>query len=93
MGTTEGFVKSCFQAAFKLGLAALLCAFAFAPAVSAQTSTTGKVIGTVSDPTGAIVPKAEVQLINVGTNAGADHADGRLRRIQFSHRSRLERTR
>src|SRR5579883_2192409 len=34
----------------------------------AQTSTTGKVVGTVSDATGAVVPKAEVELLNTATN-------------------------
>ncbi|MBV8817160.1 MAG: carboxypeptidase regulatory-like domain-containing protein [Acidobacteriaceae bacterium] len=41
------------------------CAFQAA----AQTATTGSLSGIVTDPTGAVVPKAEVQLINVDTNA------------------------
>src|SRR5262249_44585822 len=50
---------------------AALCAalFAVATNAAAQSSTTGTVVGTVSDPTGALVPKAEVQLTNVETNA------------------------
>ena len=53
----------------------LLCAFVlltglFAPfRLSAQTATSGTVVGTVTDPTGAAVPNASVQLTNVGTNA------------------------
>jgi hypothetical protein len=44
----------------------LLCATL---TLMAQTSTTGKVVGTVTDQTGAVVPKAEVQLLNSATNA------------------------
>jgi Carboxypeptidase regulatory-like domain len=50
----------------------LLCAaFLLTPAAFAQSSTTGKVVGTVTDATGAVVPKAEVQLGNIDTNAVA----------------------
>jgi len=40
-----------------------------APNGAAQSSTTGTVVGTIMDPTGAVVPRAEVQLMNVDTNA------------------------
>ena len=43
----------------------------FTPAIFAQSSTAGKVVGTVTDPSGAVVPKAEVRLLNTGTNAVA----------------------
>ena len=50
----------------------LMCAVLLSIAVaSAQSSTTGKVVGTVTDASGAIVPKAEVQLVNTDTNAAA----------------------
>jgi hypothetical protein len=52
--------------------AATLCVLATllaAPPAFAQSSTTGNVLGTITDPTGAVVPKAEVQLSNTGTNA------------------------
>src|SRR5579862_8149273 len=32
-------------------------------------STLGTVLGTITDPTGAVIPKANVQLLNTGTNA------------------------
>jgi Carboxypeptidase regulatory-like domain len=35
----------------------------------AQTATSGTVVGTALDPSGAAVPNASVQLLNVGTNA------------------------
>ena len=69
MRKNKAFVKTCFHAALASLVAVALAIFAFAPSASAQTSTSGKVIGTVTDPTGALVPKAEVQLLNVGTNA------------------------
>jgi hypothetical protein len=39
--------------------------------ILAQSSTTGKVLGIVSDSSGGVVPKAEVQLLNVETNVQA----------------------
>ncbi len=61
-------IKGAFQAALALVLVALLGAIVV-PAAMAQTLNTGKVIGTVTDQTGAVIPMAEVQLVNVGTNA------------------------
>lgn len=50
---------------FRLVLAALLaCA---AQSALAQTATTGAMVGTVSDPTGAVVPEAKVLVENVTT--------------------------
>jgi len=55
-------------------LAALALTFAFAAVLvvssplCAQTSTSGTVVGTVTDPSGAVVPSAQVQLKNNGTN-------------------------
>src|SRR5437763_8152501 len=37
--------------------------------VTASTSTTGKIVGTVTDPSGAVVPKAQITLQNLATNA------------------------
>jgi len=49
-----------------------MCAVSLSMAVaSAQSATTGKVIGTVTDSSGALVPKAEVQLVSTETNAAA----------------------
>jgi len=49
----------------KLAIASLLCV----SAALAQSSTTGKVVGVVTDQGDAVVPLAEVQLLNNGTNA------------------------
>ena len=49
-------------------LGALGASLVLAPNVSAQTATSGTILGTVTDPSGALVPRAEVQLVNTETN-------------------------
>jgi Carboxypeptidase regulatory-like domain len=56
-------------AAWTTILVVLWATFAMAPAIVAQTATAGAVVGVVTDPTGAVVPKAEVKLVNLETNA------------------------
>ena|SRR5437867_2955652 len=46
----------------------LLAAFLSAAPAWAQTANTGIVLGTVTDPAGAVVPDAKAQLTNVATN-------------------------
>ncbi len=46
----------------------LLAAFLSAVLAWAQTANTGLVLGTVTDPAGAVVPDAKVQLNNTDTN-------------------------
>jgi hypothetical protein len=41
----------------------------FMSSLHAQTATSGAILGTVADPTGAIVPGAQVQLTNADTNS------------------------
>src|SRR5579863_8085662 len=53
--------------AFRLAIA-IVCVMAFCK-VSYSQSTFGTVLGTVRDPSGSAVPKATVELTNVGTNA------------------------
>jgi len=55
------------RSVFHLALA-IACVLAFCQASFAQ-STFGTVLGTVKDPSGSAVPKADVELLNVGTNA------------------------
>lgn len=47
----------------------LVCAVLAAPLAFAQTSNSGAVIGTVTDQSGAVTPNAQVELVNVDTNA------------------------
>ena len=54
---------------FCLGVVALAAIAATAPAAIAQTQiTTGTIRGTVSDPSGAIVPGASISILNLDTN-------------------------
>lgn len=56
----------------KLALSAmvfLLVGTVLVPTAMGQSATSGAVVGTITDPTGAIVPKADVSLVNVATNA------------------------
>ena len=55
------------RSVFHLALA-IAGVLAFCQASYAQ-STFGTVLGTVKDPSGSAVPKASVELLNVGTNA------------------------
>jgi len=63
--------KKFFQAqgnAFLIAsLAVILSVSSFAPAASAQTTTAGKVVGTVADQTGAVITHASVELLNIET--------------------------
>lgn len=53
---------------FKIAMAGLIALLFFtALAVYAQSTTTGDVTGTVSDPTGAVVPSTPVNITNTGT--------------------------
>src|SRR5260370_34163590 len=50
---------------------AVLAVMLLAPRAMGQTSTTGVVAGVVADPSGAVVPKAGVELTNMETNSVA----------------------
>src|SRR6266571_8211004 len=56
---------------FAIACVLLAALFSAAPAW-AQTSSTALVLGTVTDPGGAVVPDAKVELINTGTNEKRD---------------------
>ena len=49
-------------------IAAVFCVISLNSVANAQ-STFGTVLGTVKDPSGSVIPKAKVQLVNTGTNA------------------------
>lgn len=49
-------------------LAFFLLLFAASPRLAAQTSSSGVVLGTVTDPSGAVVPGVDVALTNLATN-------------------------
>src|SRR6266699_2661418 len=49
----------------------------FATAASAQVRTTGQIVGTVRDPTGAVIPDAEIQIRDVATGATAETKSAR----------------
>ncbi len=51
-----------------LALAVLLCLVG-SYRLSAQTATSGAILGTVADPSGAIVPTAQIRLLNTDTNS------------------------
>jgi hypothetical protein len=63
-------------------LAAWLCLTAGA---RAQTATTGAISGVVTDPTGAVVPKAQVQLTNTETNATVSQLSNDSGQFGFSN--------
>ncbi|HEV2385867.1 MAG TPA: TonB-dependent receptor [Candidatus Acidoferrales bacterium] len=50
-----------------IGLLVALCAFAAAPPAWTQTSATGQIVGTVQDPSKAVVPNATVTVSNAAT--------------------------
>lgn len=47
---------------------AILCSATFCRVIYSQ-STFGTVLGTVKDPSGSVIPKAKIDLVNTGTNA------------------------
>jgi hypothetical protein len=46
-----------------------LCMFLFGAAVASGQSFTGRILGTVTDQSGASIPAATVRIVNTGTNA------------------------
>src|SRR5580693_5081244 len=56
-----------FSARFAIGFVLMVVLLSAAPAW-AQTANTGLVLGTVTDPAGAVVPDATAELTNTATN-------------------------
>ena len=56
-----------FSARFAIGFVLVVALLSAVPAW-AQTSSTALVLGTVTDPAGAVVPDAKVELTNTATN-------------------------
>jgi hypothetical protein len=65
-------------------LTALVLALAAMPVAFGQTSTTGVVGGVVTDPSGAVVPKAEVELTNTETNTGVKQSTNEAGQFVFA---------
>jgi len=53
---------------FRLAAMALMCLFIGLGSVFAQSTVTGGINGTVTDPQGSVVPNASITVTNVGTN-------------------------
>src|SRR5271165_5114342 len=58
----------------KFAIAALLLLACFAGSVFGQTSGTGTIAGTITDPSGAVVPGASVKVVN--TDNGIERKTG-----------------
>ena len=58
----------------KIGLVSIVIWFSMASAVLAQDVQSATVVGTLTDPTGAVIPNATVTLTNTATNVSA-HAN------------------
>ncbi len=61
--------RRCLHAMLLLAPLAVLALVLMPPAMAQSSTTAGAVVGTVTDPSGAVVPKAEVLLTNLDTNA------------------------
>ena len=67
------------EALIKIALPCIIALFAIAQVAPAQSTMSATVVGTVTDPAGAVVPKAEVTLTNMATGVvtkGTTNADG-----------------
>src|SRR5689334_6577334 len=68
----SGFVRkggySMKSSRLLIALLVLLLVVTMTPCLLAQTASTGALTGTVTDPAGAVVPKATVMLTNTSTN-------------------------
>src|SRR6266404_983276 len=51
----------------------------------AQTATTGAIAGVVSDPSGAVVPKADVELLSAATNASEKQSSNAAGQFVFAN--------
>ena len=51
----------------------------------AQSATTGAVTGTISDPSGAVVPRASVELVSADTNASQSQSSNPSGHFTFSN--------
>src|SRR5579871_930551 len=77
-----------FVAARRRAWALLALAISLAvliPNAGAQTSTTGAVAGAVTDPSGAVVPKADIELMNMDTNAAEKQTSNEAGQYGFSN--------
>src|SRR5260370_40728499 len=68
----ENTMQNCARSVRWLCVFALLLVFGFSVLPLAAQDATGRIIGVVTDPTGAVVPRAKVTVTNVATGTKSE---------------------